>query len=98
MLFAELLANIRMAIEHDGDVRITRSPGIAQEREPERFKVRRGPIAQPVQSFAQRLPPLLVPAGPACIAAAIAAPALHSVHAAPGGSIEDLHLPRGGRD
>src|SRR5215471_3345223 len=53
-------------------------------------------VTQTVKRGAQRPTPLLVPAGSAGIAATIAAPALHSMRAAPGCVLNDLDFMRGG--
>jgi hypothetical protein len=55
--------------------------------------VRRGGV----EGFAQRAAPLLVPAGLAAVAAAVGAPALDAVGAAPGGVFDDFGLPLGGK-
>ena len=46
-----------------------------------------------IECFAQWGRAILVPAGPAAVAAAVGAPALDAVGAAPGGVFEDLGLP-----
>ena len=48
-----------------------------------------------VEGFTQRSAPVLVPVGPAAVAAAVGAPSLDAVGAAPGGVIDDLGLPLG---
>jgi hypothetical protein len=52
-------------------------------------------VAQLVEGLAQGRAPLLVPAGLAAVAAAVGAPALDAVHAAPGGVLDDLALELG---
>src|SRR6266404_4624472 len=54
-------------------------------------------VAQPIQGFAQRLPPLLVPAGvTAGVAATVASPAFNAVYTTPGTAFENLHAMDGG--
>ncbi len=82
------------AVEYNLDVGVARSPGIAQQRRSKRFELRGDEIAQPIEGFAKRLTPFLIPAGLSGIATTIAAPALDSMHAAPGRVLYDLHFPR----
>src|SRR5207248_8130960 len=60
------------------------------------FKIRVYGIAEPIQRFTKRLPPLLIPARPPGIAPAVAAPALHPVDAAPRCVLVNLHFVRRG--
>src|SRR2546423_7984719 len=52
-------------------------------------------VPQPIESFAQGAPPLLVPAGTASsIASAVAFPAANAVRTTPGSSLFDPYFPR----
>src|SRR5581483_7419546 len=98
LLVAETLAHFRMTIEQHRYVCIARLPRIAEELNAGGFKARNRPVAQPVESFAQRLPPLLRPADSPGVTAAITAPALDAVYAAPGRALVDLRFPGRRRD
>src|SRR5262249_41611346 len=50
------------------------------------------PVAQPVEGVAERAAPVLAPAEPPRVAAAVRPPALDAVDAAPGGALLDLDL------
>ena len=83
-------------IEDHLDELVAREPGVAQE--PSRFALveHRELVAEDVERGAERGAPVLPPSGSsACRAAAVAAPALDSVRAAPGGPVEDLRLVSG---
>ena len=84
------------AVEDDVDVGVARGPEVDEERRGELFGERCGGVAEEVEGLAQRAAPLLVPAGLAAVAAAVGAPALDAVGAAPGGVLGDLGLPVGG--
>src|SRR5580692_3498994 len=75
------------------DVGIARGPEVFEQRLSESFGERSGAIAQEVESFAQRPAPLLVPAGLAAVAAAVGAPALYAMRAAPGAVVDDFTFP-----
>ena len=84
------------AVEDHVDVVVARRPGVAQQ--PRAFALedasppRRAASPAP---RAERRAPLLVPARAAAgVAAAVAAPALDAVGAAPGGVLDDLHFVR----
>jgi hypothetical protein len=83
----------RGAVEDDVDVGVAGGPEVFEQgfgellRRAERW--RRGGV----EGFAQGGAPLLVPAGLAAVAAAVGAPALDAVGAAPGGVFGDFGLP-----
>jgi hypothetical protein len=85
----ERLAGSR--VEDDVDVGVAGRPGVAQEAGGTGFEAGTQAVAQPVQRRAQRCTPGLVPLRLAlAAAAAVAAPALDAVSAAPGRVLRDL--------
>src|SRR6185369_15335014 len=93
MFLAETLPGFRESVEDHGDIGIARRPGVAQQRGAQRLKIRSNRIAKPIERVAQWPAPFLVPSGPARVAAAIGAPALHPVNAAPGSILENPRFP-----
>ena len=88
----ESLRRLRAAVEHDFDVSVAGRPHIFEELVSFLLGQWNECIAQCVQSLAQRRSPRLVIALLAAVAAAIRAPAFHSVRAAPRGIFDDLCL------
>ena len=88
----KLLYRLRAAVEHNMDVAVARRPHILEDLAALLLGERDQCVAQLVQSLAQRRAPGLVPARPAAVAAAIGAPPLNAMHAAPGGVFDDLSL------
>ena len=91
----KFLPHLGAPVEHHLNVAVARLPRITQILCAQRFKKRIDSVAQPIQRLPQRAPPLLVPTRSSAIAAAVAPPALHPVHATPGGILMDLHFMRG---
>ena len=83
------------AVEDDVDVGVARGPDIVEELGALLLGERSDGVAQLVESLAQGRAPLLVPAGLAAVAAAVGAPALDAVGAAPGGVFDDFALELG---
>src|SRR5579872_3206080 len=72
-------------VEHSADILVPCRPGVFQKGTSVQFVIGGKAIPQPIKSFSQRGPPLLVPARSAsCVAAAITLPSVHSVRATPG--------------
>src|SRR5262249_53577632 len=83
------------AVEQDRDVVVAGPPRVAQQAGGVLLGGGGEGGAEAVEGPAQRAAPGLPPAGPARAAAAVRAPALDAVGAAPGGVLVDLHLPLG---
>ncbi len=79
----EAVGRFRAAVENDLDVGVARGPNVFEEVAVLLLGERNERVAQLVEGLAQRRAPSLVPAGLAAVAAAIGAPALDAVHAAP---------------
>ena len=90
----EGLESFRAAVEDDADVVVARLPRILEPDGRARLVERVDLVAQPVQALTQRAAPALVRLA-ADAAAAVAAPALHTVDAGPRGALVDLRLVRG---
>ena len=82
----------RAAIEHDLDVGVARGPDVLEKLRACLFGERNERVAQLVESLAQRRAPGLVPARLAAVAAAVRAPALDAMRAAPRGVFDDFAL------
>ncbi len=78
------------AIEENADVGVARGPYIAKKLCASCFSERRDGVAQLVERLAEWVAPLLVEAGLAAVAAAVGAPALDAVGAAPRGVFDDF--------
>ena len=81
------------AIQDDADVGVARGPEIFEQRICDGLGEWSGAVAKQVERLAQGAAPELIPSGPAAVAAAIGAPALYAMSAAPGAVVEDLGLP-----
>ena len=79
----KLLLRHFAALQNHLNVVVARGPHAVEEFGSGRFGQRRDCVAQLIQRLPQRRAPLLVPAAVAAIAAAVRAPALHAMHAAP---------------
>ena len=86
----EALHGLRAAVEHHIDVAVARRPNIFEELAALLLGQRGHGVAQLIQGLAQRRAPKLVEARLAAVAAAVGAPTLHPVHAAPRGIVHDL--------
>ena len=87
---------LRAVVEHGLDVAVARRPYVFEELAALLLGQGNEGVAQLVQSLAQRRAPGLVQARLAAVAAAIRAPALHAVRAAPGGVFDNFHSYSGG--
>src|SRR5262249_5283121 len=94
VLLKEDPERLRRAIQNDVDIVVAGPPGIVQQGGSVLLEEAGNAVAQVIQGGAQRSPPLLPPSRPSGVAAAVAPPTLHSVRAAPGGVLDDLHLMR----
>ena len=90
MLAEESLHRLRAVVKHGLDVSVAGSPDVFEELGALLFGQRDEGIAQLVEGLAERRAPRLVPPTPAAVAAAIRAPALDAVYAAPRGIFDDL--------
>ena len=90
----ERVEPLRAPIEEQRGVVVAGRPRVLEVRGGARLEVRVDLIAEPVEGVAKRRPPALVPVA-ARAAAAIGAPALDAVGAAPRGLLADRDLVRG---
>src|SRR5262249_33935170 len=67
----EAVGAVGGAVEDDGDAAVACRPGVAEETGGGLFVAGSQRVAEPVEGLAERLAPLLVPAGPATVAAAV---------------------------
>ena len=79
----EVLSGRLAAVKDDADVAVAGGPDILEELGAVLLGERSEGVAQLVESLAQRGAPLLIEAGLAAVAAAVGAPALDAVDAAP---------------
>ena len=97
MLAEKALHRLRAVVEHGLDVLVAGFPNILEEHGTLSLRQGDQSVAQFIQRKAQRRAPGLIPASMAAVAAAIGAPALHAVNAAPGGVFDDLSFVFGGK-
>ncbi len=90
MLGKKAVRRLRAAVQHHLDVVVARGPHIAEELAAFLLRQRSHRIAQLIQSLPQRRAPSLVPSRLAAVAAAVRAPPLHAVRAAPRGVVHNL--------
>ena len=96
MLGEEGLQIVIRTVQDHADVGVADGPGIVEVGSGLGLVFRGELVAEPVESFAQGLAPVLVPAGSAAaVAAAVAAPAIDSMRAAPGARCVQFDLHRG---
>ena len=88
----EAFDGLRRAVENHVDVGVAGGPDIVEETAAFLFGEGNEGVAQLVESLAQGRAPELIPARLAAVAAAVGAPALDAVGAAPGGVVGDLAL------
>src|SRR5262245_50719439 len=81
---------VRSAIQHYVDVVVARKPWILEQLASFLFKTRGKSISQPVQCFAQKTPPGLIPSDVSGVATTIGAPTLDSMYTTPKAVLEDL--------
>src|ERR1700677_3020082 len=93
----EAFDGVRGAFEDYLDVGVAGGPEVVEERFGELLGEGRGGVAKIVEGFAEGEAPLLIPADLAAVAAAVGAPTLDAVRAAPGGIFGNFSLPFGGK-
>src|SRR5882724_9069765 len=84
MFFYKGVHTLRRAVDDSLDISVPCIPGAPQKPFGIEFVAPREVVPQPIQSFAQRTPPLLVPVSVNIgITTAVALPALHAMRATP---------------